>query len=72
LDRYGIKNLAVGLVAAGCEVRILVYGQDQDAVFKDENVVIQRIKNVKIKVVLVFYSKKTKEYINCIINANLT
>jgi hypothetical protein len=26
------------------EVRILVYGQDQDAVFKDENVVIQRIK----------------------------
>jgi hypothetical protein len=30
-------------VAAGCEVRILVYGQDQDAVFK-KNVVIQRIK----------------------------
>jgi hypothetical protein len=23
-------------VAAGCEVRILVYGQDQDAVFKEE------------------------------------
>jgi hypothetical protein len=29
-----IKNLAVGLVAAGCEVRILVYGQDQDAVLR--------------------------------------
>jgi hypothetical protein len=28
-----IKNLAVGLVAAGCEVRIF-YGQDQDAVLR--------------------------------------
>jgi hypothetical protein len=54
------------------EVRILVYGQDQDAVFKDENVVIQRIKNVKIKG-LSFTRRKQKELsINCIKIAKLT
>ena len=58
-----IKNLAVGLVAAGCEVRVLVYGQDQDAVFKDENVVIQQIKNIKIKGLSWFFTRKKIERI---------
>ncbi len=58
-----IKNLAVGLVAAGCEVRVLVYGQDQDAVFKDENVVIQQIKNIKIKGLSWFFTRKKLERI---------
>ncbi|MEZ7503837.1 glycosyltransferase family 4 protein [Flavobacterium sp. Arc2] len=53
-----IKNLAIGLVAAGCEVRVLVYGQDQDAVFKDDSVVIQCIKNVKIKGLSWFFTQK--------------
>ncbi|PKP25168.1 MAG: glycosyltransferase family 1 protein [Bacteroidetes bacterium HGW-Bacteroidetes-2] len=44
-----IKNLAVGLLAQGCEVRILVYGQTVDAVFEDNGIVVQQIKNVKLK-----------------------
>ncbi|KUO69212.1 MAG: glycoside hydrolase [Lutibacter sp. BRH_c52] len=44
-----IKNLAVGLLAQGCAVRILVYGQTADAVFDDNRIVVQQIKNVKLK-----------------------
>lgn len=58
-----IKNLAVGLVAAGCEVRVLVYGQNQDTVFMDEKVVIQRIKNIKIKGLSWFFTRKKIERI---------
>jgi glycosyltransferase involved in cell wall biosynthesis len=58
-----IKNLAVGLVAAGCEVRVLVYGQEQDAVFQDSNVIIQRIKNIKIKGFSWFFTRKKIERI---------
>jgi hypothetical protein len=49
------------LLAVKC---VLVYGQDQDAVFKDENVVIQRIKNVKIKGLSWFFEEKTERIIN--------
>ncbi|MEZ7497258.1 glycosyltransferase family 4 protein [Flavobacterium sp. Arc3] len=58
-----IKNLAIGLVAAGCEVRILVYGQDQDAVFEEKNIVIQRIKNIKVKGLSWFFTRKKLERI---------
>ena len=58
-----IKNLAVGLAAAGCEVRVLVYGQDEDAFFKDDNVLIQRIKNIKIKGLSWFFTRKKIEKI---------
>jgi glycosyltransferase involved in cell wall biosynthesis len=44
-----IKNLAVGLLALGCEVRILMYGQKEDSVFEENGVVVQQIKNVKLK-----------------------
>jgi len=44
-----IKNLAESLTALGHEVRILVYGQREDAVFEADGIVIQQIKNVKIK-----------------------
>lgn len=44
-----IKNLAESLTALGHEVRILVYGQKEDAIFKEEGINIQQIKNVKIK-----------------------
>jgi glycosyltransferase involved in cell wall biosynthesis len=44
-----IKNLAIGLLAQECEVRVLVYGQKEDAVFDDEGICVQQIKNVKFK-----------------------
>jgi glycosyltransferase involved in cell wall biosynthesis len=44
-----IKNLAIGLLAQDCKVRILVYGQKEDAVFDDEGIFVQQIKNVKFK-----------------------
>ena len=47
-----IKNLAVGLLAQGCAVRILVYGQTADAVFEDNGIVVQQIENFKFKTVI--------------------
>jgi glycosyltransferase involved in cell wall biosynthesis len=44
-----IKNLAIGLLAQGVEVRVLVYGQKEDAFFDDNGVFIQQIKNIKLK-----------------------
>ena len=44
-----IKNLAAGLLAQGGSVRVLVYGQQEDAVFDDNGITIQQIKNVKCK-----------------------
>lgn len=44
-----IKNLAVGMLAQGCAVRILVYGQKEDAIFEDNGIVVQQIQNVKLK-----------------------
>ena len=44
-----IKNLAVGLLAEGCTVRILVYAQKEDAIFYDNGICIQQIKNIKFK-----------------------
>jgi len=44
-----IKNLATGLIAQGCLVRVLLYGQKEDAVFEAEGMTIQQIKNVKLK-----------------------
>lgn len=44
-----IKNLAESLAVLGHTVRILVYGQKVDAVFEADGIVIQQIKNVKIK-----------------------
>lgn len=44
-----IKNLAIGLLAEGCSVRVLVYGQKEEAVFDDNGIVVQQIRNVKLK-----------------------
>ncbi|WP_300978584.1 glycosyltransferase family 4 protein [Flavobacterium sp.] len=44
-----IKNLAIGLLAQKCKVRVLVYGQREDAIFEDEGICIQQIKNIKCK-----------------------
>ncbi|TRX13491.1 glycosyltransferase family 4 protein [Flavobacterium gawalongense] len=44
-----IQNLALGLIQQGCSVRVLVYGQKEDGVFYDNGICIQQIKNVKLK-----------------------
>jgi glycosyltransferase involved in cell wall biosynthesis len=58
-----IKNLAIGLLAEGCSVRVLVYGQKEDAVFDDNGIIIQQIRNVKFKGLSWFLTRKKLERI---------
>jgi glycosyltransferase involved in cell wall biosynthesis len=44
-----IKNLAVGLLAQGHAVRVLVYGQQEEGLFDDNGISVQQIRNVKFK-----------------------
>jgi len=44
-----IKNLAIALLDHGISVRVLVYGQKEDALFEDNGIIIQQIKNIKFK-----------------------
>ena len=53
-----IKNLAESLTALGHEVRILVYGQKEDTIFEEEGINIQQIKNVKIKGLSWYFTRK--------------
>ena len=53
-----IKNLAAGLLAQGCSVRVLVYGQKEEAFFEDNGILIQQIKNVKLKGLSWFLTRK--------------
>ncbi len=53
-----IKNLAESLTALGHEVRILVYGQKEDVIFEEDGTVIQQIKNVKIKGLSWYFTRK--------------
>jgi len=58
-----IKNLAIGLLEQGVLVRVLVYGQKEDASFEDNGILIQQIKNVKIKGLSWFFTRKKIEKI---------
>ncbi len=58
-----IKNLAVGLVAADCTVRVLVYGQKEDSIFDDAGICVQRIKNVKLKGLSWYFTRKKLQQI---------
>lgn len=58
-----IKNLSKGLLAKGCQVRVLVYGQKEETILDDEGIVIQLIKNVKIKGLSWFFTRKKLERI---------
>lgn len=58
-----IKNLAQGLLAQGCVARILVYGQKEDAIFEDNGIVVQQIKNVKVKGLSWWLTRKKLERI---------
>ncbi|SHG06663.1 Glycosyltransferase involved in cell wall bisynthesis [Flavobacterium segetis] len=58
-----IKNLAAGLLAEGCAVCILVYGQKEDKLFDDNGICVQQIKNVKFKGLSWFFTRKKLERI---------
>jgi glycosyltransferase involved in cell wall biosynthesis len=58
-----IRNLAVGLQDLGCSVRILVYAQKEDAIFYDNGICIQQIKNTKVKGLSWFLTRKKLERI---------
>jgi glycosyltransferase involved in cell wall biosynthesis len=53
-----IKNLAAGLLAEGCTVRVLVYGQKEDGIFDDNGISIQQIRNVKFKGLSWYFTRK--------------
>lgn len=64
-----IKNLATGLLEQGCSVRVLVYGQKEESVFEDQGIVIQQIKNIKLKGLSWFLTrKKIQKIINQLYN----
>ncbi len=58
-----IKNLAESLTALGHNIRILVYGQKNDLVFDADGIVIQQIKNVKIKGLSWYFTRKKLQYL---------
>ena len=58
-----IKNLAHALTALGHDVVILVYGQNEDAVFLDNKVEVYQIKNIKFKGLSWFLTRKKLEKI---------
>lgn len=58
-----IKNLAKGLLQQGCQVRVLVYGQKEEHTFEDDGILIQQIKNIKIKGLSWFFTRKKIEKI---------
>lgn len=58
-----IKNLTKGILALGHECRVLVYNQNSDGKFLDEGVVIQQIKNVKVKGLSWYLTRKKLERI---------
>jgi glycosyltransferase involved in cell wall biosynthesis len=58
-----IKNLAMGLLAEGCSVRVLVYAQKEESVFYDNGICIQQIRNVKFKGLSWYLTRKKLENI---------
>ncbi|WP_348823491.1 glycosyltransferase family 4 protein [Flavobacterium aestuarii] len=58
-----IRNLAKGLLEEGCQVRVLIYGQKEESVFEDDGIVIQQIKNIKVKGLSWFLTQKKIEKI---------
>ena len=66
-----IRNLAIGLKNQGLNVSVLVYGQDEDAVFEDGGITIHKIKNKKFpKLSWWLTRKKIEKYINKLVGQN--
>jgi alpha-maltose-1-phosphate synthase len=63
-----IFNLSTGLTQAGHEVFVLVYGQNEDAFFVENNITYYRIKNAKLKGFSRFLTqKKIEKLINYLV-----
>ena len=58
-----IKNLAESLTDLGHSVHILVYGQSSEDVFEESGITIQLVRNVKIKGLSWFFTRKKLEKI---------
>ena|SRR6218665_1031030 len=66
-----VLNLSKGLIDAGHEISILVYGQSADEVFEENGIVFYRIKNVKIKGLSRFFTQnKIQKLINKLVHEN--
>ena len=58
-----IKNLAIGMLAQGCSVRVLIYGQEEEGILDDNGIIIQQIRNVKVKGLSWWLTRKKLERI---------
>lgn len=56
-----ILALSQGLTSLGCEISILVYGQNEDDYFVDKNIHFYKIKNIKVKGLSLFLTQKKVE-----------
>lgn len=65
-----IKTLALGLKAQGCSVLVLVYGQKKDAIFDDEGIAIHQIKNIKLKGLSWYLTRKKLQKIINTLHSN--
>lgn len=66
-----ILNLSKGLVQLGHQVTILVYGQDEDTIFEDNNITFYRIKNVIVKGFSTYFTqKKIQKIVNSLYENN--
>lgn len=66
-----ISNLSKGLIRAGHEVSILIYGQKEDAFFEEDTISFYSIKNIKLKGFSgLFTQKKIQKLINTLVEEN--
>ncbi|MCF6129927.1 glycosyltransferase family 4 protein [Flavobacterium sp. AS60] len=66
-----ILNLSSGLISAGHEVTILIYGQKEDDFFVENNISFYQIKNIKVKgLSRLLTQKKIEKLINSLVKKN--
>lgn len=66
-----IKNLASGLLLQGHSVVIIIYGQKKDEIFEEQGVLFYLIKNIKIKYLSWYFTrKKIEKLINLLYSEN--
>ncbi len=63
-----IMNLSKGLIRQGHQILLLVYGQDEDAKFEHDGIIVYKIKNIKFKGLSRYLSqKKIEKLINTLV-----
>lgn len=66
-----ILNLSKGLYLLGHQVSIVVYGQDKDEVFQENDITFYKVKNVKFKGLSFFLTqKKVEKLLNRLVDEN--